>query len=166
MSDENTEATTAPDDAAGAQGVGPAADPARASEASQAWSEVVSGLDGLGEALGRWVKAAVNDPDNRRRADELSSRLEGFVSQVGTTIQGAASSEVGESFREAAEKTGDAFRQAGEKISDELGPRLSGAFRSAADRLGKAAGRMEERTQTETTPPASEEPGESGETNG
>jgi len=114
-------------------------------DAAQAWKGVVAELDALGEAIGRWAKAAVNDPDNRRRLDELGTRLEGFMSEVGSTIKQTADSDVGQSFREAAEKTGEAFRQAGERVSEEVGPRLASAFKSAAQRLGHAAERMEDR---------------------
>jgi predicted transcriptional regulator len=114
-----------------------------------AWQEVAAGLDALGDAIARWAKAAVNDPDNRRRADELASRLDGFMSEAASTVKGAADSELGQSFREAADKTGEALRQAGEKVTDELGPRLSGAFKSAAERLGHVAERMEERAGRE-----------------
>jgi TPR repeat protein len=105
----------------------------------------------------------VNDPDNKRRVDELSLRMDGFVSDVTTTVKGAADSEVGQSFREAADKTGEAFRQAGGKLSDELGPRLSGAFKSAAERLGQAAERMEDRARREPEPGEAPEAPTSGE---
>lgn len=151
MSDDQ-QSIPMPGDTPGAAGAGePGTDSAAtgpASDAASAWREVVEGLDALGEAIGRWAKAAVNDTENKRRADELSAKLEGFVSEVGDTIKGAGESEVGQSFREAAGKTGDAFRQAGEKLSDEIGPKLSGAFKSAAERLGQAAQKMEERSGT------------------
>ncbi|MBN2846951.1 MAG: hypothetical protein JXP72_00675 [Coriobacteriia bacterium] len=155
MSDEQ-QSIPVPDETPGAAGAGEpgtvSADADSASDAASAWREVVEGLDALSEAIGRWAKAAVNDPENKRRADELSAKLEGFVSEVGDTIKGAGESEVGQSFREAADKTGDAFRQAGEKLSEEIGPKLSGAFKSAAERLGQAAQRIEQRSGTVAGP--------------
>lgn len=128
--------------------------------AGDAWRDVVAELDALGEALGRWMKAAVNDPDNKRRLDELSSRLEGLVSDIGDSAKGAVDSEVGQSFKEAADKTGDAFKVAGEKLSSEVGPRLAGAFKSVGDKLRGAADRIEERqaaaAQETTATPAPE----------
>lgn len=118
------------------------------SEAAAAWREVLDGLESLGAAIGRWTKAAVDDPENRQRAEELSDKLEGLVTEVGSTVKRAVDSEVGESFREAAGKTGEAFRQAGERISEEVGPKLAGAFKSAATRLGEAAQRLEDRAAT------------------
>jgi hypothetical protein len=158
MSDES-HGVSAGDPAAGT----PEATP---SEAATAWREVVSELDALGDAVGRWARAAVGDPENRRRLDELSTRLEGLVSDVGTTVKGAADSEVGQSFREAAGKTGEAFRQAGEKLSEELGPRLSGAFRAASEHLSGAASRMEERTAGTQASSPDAAPGEGEGTDG
>jgi hypothetical protein len=106
---------------------------------------VVAELDALGDAIGRWAKTAVNDPDNKRRMAELADRLEAFADDVGTTVKGAADSEVGQSFKEAADKTGDAFRTAGEKVSAEVGPRLASAFKTMGEKLRGAADKIEER---------------------
>jgi hypothetical protein len=119
--------------------------PQEPAEASSAWHDVVSELDALGEAIARWAKAAVNDPENQRRLNELGDRLEGLVDNVGASIKGAADGDVGQSFREAADKTGEAFKVAGAKFSDEVGPKLAGAFRTVGEKLRGAADRMEER---------------------
>lgn len=133
MSDEMNDGTQAP------------AEPASTPEAASAWRDVVSELDALGVAIGRWVSAAANDPENKRRLEELSTRLEGLVDSVGATVKGAAEGEVGQSFKEAADKTGEAFKVAGEKISEEVGPKLAGAFKSMSEKLRGAAEKMEER---------------------
>ncbi|MHB8051562.1 MAG: hypothetical protein ACYDHQ_10160 [Coriobacteriia bacterium] len=135
----------------------PGAEEAPAAEAApgagDAWRDVVAELDALGDALGRWLKAAVNDPENKRRLDELSNRLDGLVSDVGTTVKGAADTEVGQSFKEAADKTGDAFKVAGEKFTSEVGPRLAGAFKTVGEKLRDAADKIEERQAPATTEP-------------
>lgn len=143
----------------------PAAEPATTpSEAAAAWRAVVAELDALGDAIGRWAKAAVNDPENKRRLDEFASRLDGFVDDVGTSVKGAADSEVGQSFKEAADKTGEAFKVAGDKISEEVGPKLAGAFKTMSDKLRGAAEKMEERQAAEpaadvpASPDAPEDP--------
>lgn len=130
----------------------PSAEPeAQAAEAGSAWRDVVSEFDALGEAIARWAKSAVNDPENKRRLDELGDRLENLIDDVGASIKGAAESDVGQSFREAADKTGDAFKLAGQRFSDEVGPRLAGAFRTVGEKLRGAADRMEERTEAEAS---------------
>lgn len=124
---------------------------AQAAEAGSAWRDVVTEFDALGEAIARWAKSAVNDPENKRRLDELGDRLENLIDDVGASIKGAAESDVGQSFREAADKTGDAFKLAGQRFSDEVGPRLAGAFRTVGEKLRGAADRMEERTEAEAS---------------
>lgn len=160
MSDENpnvnTESPTeSPADGTSAPGT------ETPSESSEAWRSVVAGLDALGEAIARWAKAAVNDPDNKRRVDEFSARLDGLVSDVSSTVRGAADSEIGAAFKHAGEATGDAFRQAGEKVSEEVGPRLASAFKSMGDKLRNAAERIEEKGAPEdaaSTPAAASAP--------
>lgn len=117
-----------------------------AEASASAWREVLAGVDALGEALARWAKAAVNDPEHKRRAQELRRRLEEFASEVGETVAGAADSDVGRSVKDAAGKAGDAFRQAGQTLSAEVAPRLARVFESGADSLRRAADRLEART--------------------
>lgn len=131
----------------------PQVEPEATSEAASAWREVVSELDALGAAIGRWVNAAANDPDNKRRLEDLSARLDGFADSVGASVKGAAEGEVGQSFKEAADKTGEAFKVAGDKLSEEVGPKLAGAFKSMSEKLRGAAEKLEER-QPEAAAPA------------
>jgi hypothetical protein len=147
MTDETT--GVAPEE----QQAGAEPDPegAASSEAAVAWRAVAAELDALGDAIGRWLKAATSDPENRHRVEELGSRLEGFADEVGSTLKGAAETEIGQSFKEAADTAGVALKQAGEKLSEEVGPRLAGAFRSIGDHLRTAAERIEERGSHDTT---------------
>jgi DNA anti-recombination protein RmuC len=147
MSDENVIGTPDAGETSGAAET--AAGAAGASEASAAWRDVVAELDALGEAVGRWVKAAVSDEENKRRAAELTAAFERLAAQVGETVRSAADSEVGQSFKEAADKTGEAFKKAGEKLSEEAGPKLASAFRTLSEKLRSSAERIEERVQGE-----------------
>lgn len=131
-------------------------------EATAAWRDVVAELDALGAAIGRWVTAASNDPENKRRIDELSDRLDGFVDSVSATVKGAAEGDVGQSFKEAADKTGEAFKAAGAKVSEEVGPKLAGAFKSMSEKLRGAAEKMEERA-SEAAPSEGAAPAETPE---
>ncbi len=140
----------------------PASPPGEPTESATAWGEVVAEFDALGEAIARWAKAAVHDPENRRRLGELGDRLENLIDDVGASIKGAADSDAGQSFREAADKTGEAFKFAGQRFSEEVGPRLASTFRTVGDKLRGAADRMDERAEAEASaeeptvdPPAS-----------
>ena len=118
-----------------------------ASPANSAWSEVLEQLDALGDAIGRWTTAAVNDPDNRERARELKEHVERIASKAGDAIdsasESAAKSDVGQAFKDAAGKTGEAFKTVGTRFSEEVAPKMASAFRGAADKLHQAADRME-----------------------
>lgn len=120
-------------------------------EPTSAWHDVVTEFDALGEAIAQWAKAAVHDPEHQRRLTELGDRLENLIDDVGASIKGAAESDVGQSFREAADKTGDAFKLAGQRFSDEVGPRLASTFRTVGEKLRGAADRMEERGEAEAS---------------
>lgn len=124
---------------------------AESPEPNSAWHDVVEEFDALGEAIARWAKTSVNDPDNKRRLDELGDRLENLIDDVGASIKGAAEGDVGQSFREAADKTGEAFKVAGQRFSEDVGPRLASAFRAVGDKLRGAADRMEERADVEAS---------------
>ena len=159
MSDESTvlpEETPA--------GAGPT--PEEKSAASAAWSEVVSELDALGAAIGRWISAATSDEEKSRRAAELKVAFEKLAGDVSGTVKDVADSEVGQSFKEAADKTGEAFKKAGEKISEEAGPKLASAFRSLSDKFKESAQKLEERAEgtaaESATPDAAPDPSDPG----
>ena len=150
---DRIEQVTAPADA-GASEPRPAA--------GDAWRDVLAQLDELGRAVANWAKAAVDDPENRRRAAELKERLDGVGRDLGEAADRAVGSEVGQSFKEAAEKTGEAFKVAGERFSEEVAPKLADALKRAADSMGDAADRMRDRAAGTETPeapaPTPEEP--------
>jgi hypothetical protein len=126
-------------------------------EARAAWQDVISQLDELGEAMGRWARAAVNDPDAKRHAEQFSEQMEIVADKVSTAVDDASKSDVGQQFKDAAAKTGEAFRKAGETVSAEVAPRMASAFRSAAEGLHQAAQRMETKESA-----SEEEPGDEG----
>ena len=131
--------------------------------ADAAWGDVISQLDELAEAAGKWTRAAVDDPENRRRAREFKEHIESMARGIGDAIDSGvsktASSDVGEVFKGAAVKTGDAFKAAGQSFTDEVAPRMASAFRGAAEKLDQAAQKMnstDEVATDATEAPASE----------
>jgi len=125
----------------------PVAEESAPPPATSAWSDVLEQLDALGDAIGRWTTAAVNDPDNRERAQELKEHVERMARKAGDAIDGASESagksDVGQAFKDAAGKTGEAFKTAGTRFTEEVAPKMASAFRGAADKLHQAAERME-----------------------
>jgi hypothetical protein len=157
MSEENEAATdTQTDESTGTAGI-QAGSGEGPGEAKAAWQDVIAQLDELGEAMGRWARAAVNDPDAKRHAEQFSEQMEIVADKVSTAVDDASKTDVGQQLKDAASKTGEAFRKAGESVSAEVAPRMASAFRSAAEGLHQAAERMET-TESATA----EEPGDEG----
>lgn len=140
MSDESTQLPDPTPESA-------APTPEEKSAASAAWGEVVTELDALGAAIGRWISAATSDEEKSRRAVELKAAFEKLAGEVSGTVKDVADSEVGQSFKEAADKTGEAFKKAGEKISEEAGPKIASAFRSLSEKFKESAQKLEERAE-------------------
>ncbi|TLM97282.1 MAG: hypothetical protein FDZ75_04855, partial [Actinobacteria bacterium] len=60
--------------------------------AGEAWGDVVVQLDALAAAVARWSKAAVNDPDYRRHANEFANSLRDMGSKAAEVVDDAAQS--------------------------------------------------------------------------
>ena len=102
--------------------------------------------------MGRWARAAVNDPDANRHAEQFSEQMEIVADKVSTAVDDASKGDVGQQFKDAAVKTGDAFKKAGTTVSAEVAPRMASAFRSAAEGLHQAAERMEQKEPPPQSP--------------
>jgi len=118
------------------------------SRPGEAWREVLVQIDALGDAVGAWTRAAINDPENRRHAAEIRGKLEAIASRVAGTIDDASKTDVGSAVVDGAEKTGRAIVDTSEKLADAAAPHvasalsgLAGVFGLAAERVGKAAER-------------------------
>jgi len=120
----------------------PAADTAAAPRPGDAWRDVLVQIDALGEAVGEWTKATINDPDNRRQAAEIGAKLETVANKVATSFDEASKTEVGSAVVGTAEKTGRAVVDAGEKVAEAAAPHVASALSGLAGVLGKAAERV------------------------
>lgn len=115
----------------------------RTEASAEAWQRVLDRFDELGEALGRWASAAVDDPENRERAEELKTRVEGVADRIGDAMDEATRTDVGHGVKDAATKAGDALKDFGGRFTGEVAPRMADAFEFAAERLRDAAEQME-----------------------
>lgn len=132
----------------------PSADTAQ--DHGEAWGDVLSQIDALGEAISRWTRAAVNDPENRARAHEVKDHVEQMANSVSDAVGDAVETDIGQQIKDAATKTGEAIKAASTRVGDEVAPRMASAFRVAAEKLHQAAERMEKPDASE--PDAHEEP--------
>lgn len=120
-------------------------------KSSDQWGEVLKGIDEFGDAVSRWVRASVNDPKNRERAEELKSHLGTVTEKVSSAVEDVSHTDAGRSMRDAAGQAGEALKQAGGKFSSEVAPSLADMFRSAAAGLADAASKIESRSADEGT---------------
>jgi len=118
-----------------------------------AWREVLAQIDALGDSMTRWAKAAVNDPENRRHADEIKARLDSVGSKVASTFDEATKTDIGKSVQQAAETTGKAVVEAGGKVAAEAAPVVASALSGFAGMLGKAAERVSTAADKRTSAP-------------
>jgi len=120
----------------------PASDTAAPSRPGDAWRDVLVQIDALGDAVGAWTKATINDPDNRRQAAEIGAKLDTVAKKVATSFDEASKTEVGSTVVGTAEKTGRAVMDAGEKAAEAAAPHVASALSGLAGVLGKAAERV------------------------
>lgn len=124
-----------------------APDPAAASTPGEAWREVVTQIEALGTAVGTWTRAAIDDPQNRQRAAEIRTRLEGVAAMAADSVDQVTKTEVGSAVVDTAEKTGQAIVDAGGKVADAAAPHVANALSGLAGMFGKAAERVERASQ-------------------
>lgn len=127
--------------------------------AGEAWREVIVQLDVLADSMGRWAKAAVNDPENRRHAEEIRAKLDSVGDRIAATVDDATKTDIGRTVQHAAEQTGRAVVEAGGKVAAEAAPVVASVLGGVAGFLGKAADRVSQAAEK----PAATEPTESEE---
>jgi hypothetical protein len=113
------------------------------------WDELGRQLSELGSAIGRAVQAAVDDPDNRKRAGELRDGLLSLADAVGTALDDAGESPQGQRVKEELSRVANTVAEAGRKAADDVRPHLIGAARTASDKLKEAAAGLERRASRE-----------------
>lgn len=140
---------------------GPEAVGQEASGVKDAWRDVITQLDVLGDSMSRWAKAAINDPENRRHAAEIRSKFDTMSAKITSAVDEATHTEVGRTVSEAADRTGRVIADAGGKVAQETVPAVASALGALAELVGKTAervGRAAERSTAVVGEPAGDEP--------
>ncbi|NTW28143.1 MAG: hypothetical protein HGA39_02110 [Coriobacteriia bacterium] len=133
--------------------------------AGDAWNDVVARMGDLGEALSRWTKAAVDDPEKTLRLEEVRAGINDIARKADVTLS-EATVDLGQQFRQGAERTGQAINDAAEKASAAAAPHVANALAGLAAVLGRAAEKVDgaaSRGKAESAddvpePPAAPEP--------
>jgi arylsulfatase A-like enzyme len=97
------------------------------------------------------VQAAVDDPENRKRAGELRDGLLSLADAVGTALDDAGESPHGQRVKEEFSKVARTVADASRKAADDVRPHLIGAAKSASERLREAAADLERRAGRDET---------------
>jgi len=143
--DEQAAAHASTEDAQAGSAVGESA-PQDAGDAGprtkEAWRDVLTQIDALGESIGRWAKAAVNDPENRRHASEIRDKLDAVGAKIGSAFDEATQTDIGRKVADAADKTGKTIVDVSGKVAEEAAPAVASALSGLAGLLGKAAERV------------------------
>ncbi len=103
------------------------------------WNEFGRQRAELGKAVADTIRTAADDPENQRRARELSQSFDRMAREVGDAFTDAFSGEPGERVKEAA----GAVAAAGRAVAEDVRPHLAGFTRKAGDLLRDTAARMD-----------------------
>ena len=122
----------------------------------EAWSEVGTQFEVLGESLARAFRAAWEGEETRRQVQSVQDGLEKMVSNVNRAVEDAGQSLQGIKLRAEAEKTAESLRTAGEQAWQDAQPHLLAALTSINAELKRAIDRLERR-ETPSQEPAAEE---------
>ena len=126
--------------------------------ASEAWADVVARMGELSDAVSAWAKSATDNPENRRRLDDVRRGVDDMASKADSAFAHVTSTEFGQQVRSGAEEAGQAIGDAAQKVSDAAAPHVASAFAGLAGVFGRAAQKVEEAAarQTHTAAPAAD----------
>lgn len=133
------------DDTTGQAPQEPTAPPTGGQPSGDTWDDLGRQLRELGTAISRAVQAAVDDPENKRRAAELRDDVESMARTVAAAFDEATDSPQGQRMKEEVGKAADNVAAAGRKVADDVRPHLIDAARMASEKLKEAAANMERR---------------------
>lgn len=122
----------------------PPNEPNRAA-AQDAWQEVGSQFQQLGDSLAAAVRTAWNDEENRRKIGEMKAGLEAMVKEVGNAIEDTANTPEGQRVKQGMHRTAENLVSAGEQTVQEIRPHLLNALQQLNNELDKLVNRMEQR---------------------
>ena len=112
-----------------------------------AWEDVLSEITKLGDAIGRWTKTAADDPENRRRLEQIRLGMDDVASKAEQSFNDISRSEFGSQVRESATQVGQAVGGAAQQVGEAAAPHVAAVFGSLADAFGSAATKVDESVQ-------------------
>jgi hypothetical protein len=122
--------------------------------ASEAWADVVARMSELGSAVAAWTRAAADNPENRRRLEDVRLGVNDMAKQADAAFQHVTSTDFGQQMKSGAEDAGAAIGDAAQKVSDAAAPHVATAFAGLASAFGRAAHKVEEAAARQKEPAA------------
>lgn len=135
--------------------VPPSAEPT-GPNAGEAWSEVVARMGELSEAVAAWARAAADNPENRRHAEDVKAGITEIASKAESAFSRATSTEFGQQVVSGAEEAGQAIGDTAKRVSEAAAPHVASAFAGLADVFGRAAHKVEEAAARQREPVAAQ----------
>ena len=121
--------------------------------AGEAWGDVVAAMNGLGDAVSNWARAATNDPDAKQKLAQVRVGISEIARKADVAVSQVSSSEFGQQVKGGAEQAGQAIGDAAQQVTTAAAPHVKTAFAGLASAFGRAAERMDE-AAARRTPPA------------
>lgn len=108
----------------------------------EAWREVGSQFQALGESLAEAFRTAWESEETRRHVQNMQDGLKAMIGRVDEAIKEASASPRAEKLRGEAEKAAESLRAAGEQTWQEVHPQLLSALEQINVQLQKMSGRL------------------------
>ncbi|NTU71944.1 MAG: hypothetical protein HGB10_09030 [Coriobacteriia bacterium] len=140
------EATPAPEPAAAAPGA------AAGASAGEAWADVIARMGELGDAIATWTRAAADNPENRRRLDDVRRGVNEMATKADGAFAQMSNSDIGQQVASSAEEAGQFIGDTAQKVSEAAAPHVATAFAGLANAFGKAAQKVEEAATRQAAP--------------
>lgn len=119
--------------------------------ATEAWAAVVARMNDLGDAVSDWARAASDNPENRRRLDDVKRGVNDIAGKADETFKSVAGSEIGQHVKASAVEAGQAIGAAAATAGRAAAPVVATTFAGIAEFFGTAAERVEEAAARKTT---------------
>ena len=111
---------------------------------SQEWQDVLARMSELAEAVGRWAKAATNDPETKQRLAQVRSGIDDLARKADEAMGRVEGTDLGKRVKDGAEQTGQVIGEAAQRVTEVAAPAVKSALAGLSDAFGKAAVKLDE----------------------
>ncbi len=113
--------------------------------AEEAWGEVGTQFEALGESLSQALRAGWESEETQRHVRSMQEGLERMVKRIDRAVKEAGESERAQRVRQEAERAADSLRDAGEKTWEDMRPQVISGLRRVNAELRRLIDSLERR---------------------